>query len=221
MHRNDDTRQVTIDSELFGLLMSSAKIGAGEEGPEAVALMSIIERHAIRFNRHVRDNIYLAMQPGFVLQHKQQYAKALRQWASCTGKKAYLYMTGDAGVVEYYLPVMIMGRSELGPEGLRYVVVRPCSLNTEQEQSLSRNRRVTGGVIQSGSKIKLTHHPITGPTLIHASWMNDRPGPLTFAVLPAFLKLELPEGSHECHGGILDGVWRTHPVFHELPPSPL
>lgn len=210
MHLNGDTRQVTIDATLFGILMAYARNGLEYEArPEDVRQLNAIERHAIKFNRHVRENIALALQPGFIHRHKQEHARAVRQWALHTGTKAYLYVTSNGGVDEYYLPVTIMGRSAVSTDGLRLVVVRPSHLNLEQFEALSMDRRARTRGFQPGTKIKLGFHPITGPTLIHACFTKKGTGVFNLAAFPSHLKLCLPEGSHECHGGLLDGVWRA------------
>jgi hypothetical protein len=212
MHLNGDDRQVVIDSKLFSLLMAYAKDKAYELDKEDAAQVAAIQRHVIKFNPHVLKDIPLALQPAFLLEHQKEYARAIRTWACRSGTKAYLLMTADCGTEEHLFPVTVMGRSTLSPAGMRYVVVRFCNLNTEQEEALMRHRRVTGGVIRSGAKIKLGHHPITGPILLHACWMNDSSDTMSLAVMPSFLKQSPPEGAHECHGGLLDGVWRVPPI---------
>lgn len=212
MRRNEDARHVILDSERYRVLMAYANDMAGELGQADEAQVAAIGRHAGKFNRHLRNDIPLVLRPAFILQHRQEYAAALRQWASRTGTKAYLLMTANCGTERYFFPVVVMGRSALsvGPsEPRRYVVVRPYGLTDDQAAALQRHRQITGRVITHGSSVKLALHPITGPLVLHASWMNDRDGVIDFAALPGHLKLSPPEGSHECHGGLLDGIWRA------------
>lgn len=219
MHLNGDDRQVVLDRRLYKDLMAYADQAASELGKTDQNHLDFIHRHVCKFNHHIRDAIPLAVRPSFLLQQQQECAREIRAWARRSGMKAYLRVSGDDGAAEYYLPVTIMGRSTVDHRRTRYVVVRPFHLNLEQYQSLSLNRRITGGSIQADIPIKLSYHPITGPMVIHASWMNDRDVVINFAASPSFLKLNPPEGSHECHGGVLDGIWRSPPFLSMVNPS--
>lgn len=219
MHLNGDARQIVLDRRLYDSLMSYAEQGSYELAQEDRDAITAIRRHVLKFNPFARGSIPPLQRPEYLLEQKQQYAKSIRQWACRSGSKAYLRMSTDGGAVEYHIPVTIMGRSALDHHRTRFIVVRPFQLNLEQYQALSRNRRITGGMIHSGIPVKFSHHPITGSMVIHANWMNDCAGVMNFAASPSFLKLQPPEGSHECHGGILDGIWRSPPFLSTVNPS--